>query len=746
MEAIRPRTRISRNSLKPLVWNMTSSMHRRRTRKNPDSGSRTRSPIDCTGLAIQMAALETSRRKGFEPPRPPPTYRLPMAASCPLRIAASKEGKTSGGCWPSPSMAPTMVASVCRHPCRMAPESPRSPRRSSRRTRGSSPTIAETTSSVPSRLSSSTTITSQAMSTESRTLLTLRSRGPRFAASFNAGMTSTSFSPAGTGLARLSARLYDVTVAADEILSNFTSIPGRAWRRFHDSLFILLLTAAGFAAMGYHPGFEDDGIYLSAVKSDLNPALYPHDADFVRLQVQATAFDEFIAGFVRLTHIPVDWSGLLWQFLSLYAILWSARRIAQRLFPERRAQWAGVALLAAMFTLPVAGTALNLADQHLHPRTMATAFILSAIDFTLARRFWHSNLLLLLAFVFHPIMAAAGISCCLFIALVLTDSVYVRLTTHARPRAIVAAFPIAWIFEAPTPAWRRALHTRTYYFLYQWTWYEWLGAIGPLVIFWIVWRYAVARRQPMLARFSLAVLLYGIFHLALAMVLLAPSALIRITPLQPMRYLHLVYMFLVLIGGCLLGRHVLRGSAWRWALVLVAAYGGMFLSQRLLLPASANLELPGPASANPWLQAFAWIRQNTPPDAYFALDPNYLAAPGEDYHSFRALAERSQLADAIKDAAVVTQVPELASRWEEQVDAQAGWSSFQAPDFERLKARFGVAWALVPYPAPARLTCIWHNDRLSVCRIPGPAPLSLDLQQRKRFLSLGAGRARRYDN
>ena len=119
-------------------------------------------------------------------------------------------------------------------------------------------------------------------------LLTLRSRGPRFAASFNAGMTSTSFSPTGTGLARLSARLYDVTVAADEILSNFTSIPGRAWRRFHDSLFILLLTAAGFAAMGYHPGFEDDGIYLSAVKSDLNPALYPHDADFFRLQVQAT--------------------------------------------------------------------------------------------------------------------------------------------------------------------------------------------------------------------------------------------------------------------------------------------------------------------------------------------------------------------------------------------------------------------------------------------------------------------------
>jgi len=45
-----------------------------------------------------------------------------------------------------------------------------------------------------------------------------------------------------------------------------------------------------------------------------------------------------------------------------------------------------------------------------------------------------------------------------------------------------------------------------------------------------------------------------------------------------------------------------------------------------------------------------------PVDAYFALDPDYMAAPGEDYHSFRALAERSQLADNIKDASMVTLV------------------------------------------------------------------------------------------
>ena len=45
------------------------------------------------------------------------------------------------------------------------------------------------------------------------------------------------------------------------------------------------------------------------------------------------------------------------------------------------------------------------------------------------------------------------------------------------------------------------------------------------------------------------------------MILLAPPALIRITPLQPMRYLHLVYLFLALIGGCLFGRHILGGAS-----------------------------------------------------------------------------------------------------------------------------------------------------------------------------------------
>jgi len=95
---------------------------------------------------------------------------------------------------------------------------------------------------------------------------------------------------------------------------------------------VLLFTVLGFLVMGYHPGLEDDGIYLAAVKADLNPALFPHNAIFFRLQMQATAFDGLMAHFVCWTRMPLAWAELLWQLLALFLILWAVKKIANLLF------------------------------------------------------------------------------------------------------------------------------------------------------------------------------------------------------------------------------------------------------------------------------------------------------------------------------------------------------------------------------------------------------------------------------
>lgn len=486
--------------------------------------------------------------------------------------------------------------------------------------------------------------------------------------------------------------------------------------RKRNILLILAFSLIAVAVMGYHPGIEDDGVYLTAVKGDLNPVLYQHDAQFFRVQLEATLFDKWVAGFIQFTHIPVEVTELLLQFASILLIIVGCWSIARVLFTEERARWAGVALTAAMMTLPVAGTALYLADQHLHPRNVSTAIILFAVSRILEKKMWQAVPLLMLSFVLHPIMASLGISFCCFLAISMLDPVHVWL--RSLRDSLASTVPLGWIFESPTPIWHKALQTRTYFFLYRWTWYEWLGALAPLALFCILWRIALKRGKTVLARFGLAIFAYGIFQFGVALIIQETPSFIRLTPLQPMRFLHLIYFCMTLVGGCLIGKYFLKASAWRWALFLVVINAGMYASQRALYPGSLHLELPGRRSANPWLQSFAWIRNNTPADAYFAMDPRYLEAPGEDYHSFRALAERSQMADALKDTAVVTQVPDLGPDWDRQVTAQAGWKEFKIADFQRLKADFGVDWVLVSYPQTAGLDCPWHNDTLVVCRIP----------------------------
>src|SRR5580698_9574570 len=178
---------------------------------------------------------------------------------------------------------------------------------------------------------------------------------------------------------------------------------------------IALLTVAAFLVMGYHPGLEDDSFYLAAIKRNLNPALFPHDADFFRLQFQATIFDKLIALSVQLSHIPLSWAALFWQVAAIFFLLHGCWRIARRCFARPAAQWGAVTMIAALLTLPIPGIAMTIADQYLHPRTLATAAILAAIVAVIDRRLWLAGALLAVAFSIHAIMAAFGVSFCAFL-------------------------------------------------------------------------------------------------------------------------------------------------------------------------------------------------------------------------------------------------------------------------------------------------------------------------------------------
>jgi hypothetical protein len=502
---------------------------------------------------------------------------------------------------------------------------------------------------------------------------------------------------------------------------------------------LFVITTAALAIQGYHPGLEDDAFYLAAIKRNLNPALFPHDADFFRLQFQATIFDKLIAESIRLTHLPIDLTIFFWQFAATFLIIAACRQIARRCFASVEAQWAAVLTVAVLLTIPISGTGISLTDQYLHPRALATAAILAAIVAILDQRRLRAAIFLFAAATVHIIMAAFGMSLCIFLAW--RSSVSngenrndEKRNDQATPSTLMAlaALPLPWLFEPASEAWRQAAATRHFNLLSHWAWYEWLGVIAPLFLLYIFARIARRHESSTLYRLSTSLLYYGIFQLAIALVIMLPPQLERLRPFEPMRFLHLVYLLMFLIAGGLLGQHVLGKHVYRWLLLFIPLSAGMFYAQRQMYPSTAHLELPGRAPSSDWLRAFAWIRQNTPSqntpgpntptDALFALDPYYMQQPGEDFHGFRALAERSALADMVKDPGMVARIPSLAPRWLSEVTAAKNWQDFRPSDFQSLRNSFGVTWVVLAKSnaadqSSAGMICPYENQSVKVCRV-----------------------------
>jgi len=184
-----------------------------------------------------------------------------------------------------------------------------------------------------------------------------------------------------------------------------------------------------------------------------------------------------------------------------------------------------------------------------------------------------------------------------------------------------------------------------------------------------------------------------------------------------MRSLHVTYIILFLLMGGLLNRYVVKSRPLGWILLFVPLAAVMCYAQLQTYPASGLIEWPGAAPKNEWVRAFEWASQNTPANAVFALDPMYMKRPGTDAHGFRAFAERSMMADYVKDRGVAALFPDLAKRWQEEVEARRNWQNFGLEDFQRLRRQYEVTWVVVERPGPAGLDCPYANAQVKICRV-----------------------------
>jgi hypothetical protein len=467
------------------------------------------------------------------------------------------------------------------------------------------------------------------------------------------------------------------------------------------------MTAGAVAVHGYHGGVEDAEIYLPGVLKLLNPALFPKNTEFFESHAGMSLFSTVISASVRAAHLPAPAVLMMWHAITIFALLWACFRIARICFHESHAAWCGVALVASLLTLPVAGTALYIMDQYVTARSLSTAASMLTLASALERRYVRAFLWLAFTAAVHPLMA-------IFAGTLLLVFLTFEQVRRIEP-AMLALVPAA-MFPPVSRTYAMVLDAHPYFLLSRWAWYEWLGIVAPFGILAIMARKS---RDPLSPTEQLlhAVALFEALFLALGLCISMPGPLERFAEIQPMRCLLLVYLVMLLVGGGLAGRFLLRRRAWRWALLFVPLCAGMAIAQVQLFPASPHIEWPGASPRNSWVAAFEWVRTHTPQDAFFALDPDYERLPGEDVHGFRAIAQRSMVADNGKDSGAVSMFPSLAAEWIEQVNARRGWKQFERADFLKLRARYGVEWVLLQQPGVRGLPCPYRNDRVLVCRV-----------------------------
>ena len=492
-------------------------------------------------------------------------------------------------------------------------------------------------------------------------------------------------------------------------LSRLNRLTPKPLSRWKVAIGLALLTLGALVVHGYHPYAEDAEIYLPGVEKILSPSLFPTGTEFFENHASLTLFPHLMVASVRIFHLPLAFVLFGWQIASLFLLSLAVWKLSGICFDNSRARWAAVALMASLLTLPIAGTALYILDPYLNPRNLAAFTAVFALAYTLQKKYIIATLWLLFAALVHPLMSSFAISFCILLVIL--------ARWKQTPPALPALLALPNLFLPTSPAYHEAMHFHSNHLILTWQWYEWLGIIGPVPIFGLASRMARRRRWPVVVLLCRAAIIYDLASFAAALVVSVPTRLEALSRIQPLRSLQLVYMLLIVISAGLLAEYVLKDRVWRWMLLFVPLCIGMFWAQRSLFAGSSQVEWPWAAYKNRWEQAFVWIQQNTPNGAIFAIDPMYITFPGEDTDGFRAIAERSRLADAYKDSGAVSMFPPLADEWWEQFQAQKNWNNFKNQDFEQLRRKYGVTWVVLQAPNAKGMKCPYSNPAVLVCAV-----------------------------
>ena len=482
----------------------------------------------------------------------------------------------------------------------------------------------------------------------------------------------------------------------------------------------LLLTVQSLLVLvvnGYHLGVEDAEIYLPAAKRLRDARLYPYASEFFLAHGHLSLFSPLLALSSWMTHLSMDWTVLLWYLVTLFGTVSGCWALASACFTSDTARWTAVFVASSVLAMPATNTGLLLFDPYLTARSFSTPLALIALSCFLKRRFAFALILTLLTASFHPQMVLYLVF--LFAVIFAAERVKPAVAEPVPVMASVGVLPGGFHFAPATGPYREALYSRDYFFAYNWEWFHWVGVFAPLGILAWFWYRPFRGTTPAFRRVCLALIPFGLVSVVVAMVLASSTSFDMFERLQPMRTFHLITLIFMLLLGGFLGEYLVRGRAWVGAVLLVAISAGMFTVARQTYPNSTQIELPGMKSPNPWVSTLLWIRGNVPSDAVFAVDAGYLKDDITDTHGFRAISERSSLADTYKDSGVVSLFPDLADEWKRMSTATTGVNHFTQADFARLRGQYPqVSWTVIHGKAPGGLSCPYAQQGFVVCQMP----------------------------
>ena len=154
-------------------------------------------------------------------------------------------------------------------------------------------------------------------------------------------------------------------------------------------------------------------------------------------------------------------------------------------------------------------------------------------------------------------------------------------------------FPPASISRPASGPYREALYSRDYFFLYNWTWYHWVGMLAPLAILAWFWKSDLRGTRPSFAasqlrHASLRASVHRRRHCFLPV--LRRSTCSRACSLCG-RSISITLVLVLLLSG-IVGEYLAKDRPWVTAALAVPLAIGMFFVAHATYPNSPQIELP----------------------------------------------------------------------------------------------------------------------------------------------------------